>query len=244
MSIVARAENLNRKYARLGNLVVYDNAQFPWVSEVEKQWPAIRADLDRVLVRKQELANIQDITPDARSLTRDDGWKTLIFLAYGVTSWPNIAMCPDTWRALKKIPGLKGAMFSIFEPGKRVPPHRGAYNGILRLHLGLKVPVPREAMGIRVANQMLTWDEGKAMVFDDAYEHEAWNETAESRVVLFVDFVKPLRFPANLINGLILKLAVFTPYIREGGRNLRRWERQFHDRRNDGNSQRAAMRTE
>ena len=228
MSVVASAEMLNRRYARLGNPVVYDNAQFPWVREFEQEWPAIRAELDRVLQRKRELANIQEITPDARSITRDDGWKTLIFLAYGVKSPPNIAMCPETWRALQKIRGLKAAMFSIFEPGKRVPPHRGAYNGVLRLHLGLKIPLPRGATAIRVADRVLTWEEGKAIVFDDAYEHEAWNATTESRVVLFVDFVKPLRFPANLINGLILSLAPFSPYIREGGKNLRKWEGQFH----------------
>jgi beta-hydroxylase len=47
-------------------------------------------------------------------------------------------------------------------------------------------------------------------------------------VVLFVDFEKPLRFPVNLINRALLKLAVLTPYLREGDDNLRRWERQFH----------------
>jgi len=37
-----------------------------------------------------------------------------------------------------------------------------------------------------------------------------------ARVVLFVDFRKPLHFPANSINWLLLHLAVFTPFIREG----------------------------
>ena len=63
---------------------------------------------------------------------------------------------------------------------------------------------------------------------NDAYEHEAWNRTAEVRVVLFVDFVKPLRFPASLVNSLLLNLAVFTPFIREGYDNQRRWERRFY----------------
>ena len=48
------------------------------------------------------------------------------------------------------------------------------------------------------------------------------------RVVLFVDFVKPLRFPASLVNSLLLNLAVFTPFIREGYDNQRRWERRFY----------------
>ena len=55
-----------------------------------------------------------------------------------------------------------------------------------------------------------------AVIFDDAYEHEAWNDTPDTRVVLFVDFRKPLHFPTNSINWLLLHLAVFTPFIREG----------------------------
>ena len=47
-------------------------------------------------------------------------------------------------------------------------------------------------------------------------------------MVLFVDFVKPLRFPANLVNWLILNMAVFTPYVREGYGKHREWERSFH----------------
>ena len=90
-------------------------------------------------------------------------------------------------------------MFSILEPGKHLPPHRGPYNGVLRLHLGLIVPEPREQLGIRVDNDVYRWQEGEAVIFDDAYEHEAWNRTPHTRVVLFVDFRKPLRFPANVL---------------------------------------------
>ncbi len=36
MGIVAWAERLNLKYAKLGNPPVYDNATFPWVAEVER----------------------------------------------------------------------------------------------------------------------------------------------------------------------------------------------------------------
>jgi len=66
------------------------------------------------------------------------------------------------------------------------------------------------------------------VIFDDAYEHEAWNHTAHTRVVLFVDFRKPLHFPANLINWLLLHLAVFTPFIREGMDNHKAWEKRFY----------------
>jgi aspartyl/asparaginyl beta-hydroxylase (cupin superfamily) len=47
-------------------------------------------------------------------------------------------------------------------------------------------------------------------------------------VVLFVDFVKPLRFPANLVNWLLMNIAVFTPFIREGLDNHQEWEKRFY----------------
>lgn len=88
---------------------------------------------------------------------------------------------------------------------------------MLRLHLGLIVPEPRERTAIRVGPEQRHWEEGRALIFDDAYEHEAWNETGGVRVVLWVDFAKPLRFPASVLNQLLLRPAVFTPFVREGG---------------------------
>jgi ornithine lipid ester-linked acyl 2-hydroxylase len=228
MAVVKRVERLNLRYAKFGNPCVYDNGLFPWVAAIESNWTTIRSELDRVLVRREEFPNVQDITVDAKSITTDAGWKIFLLIAYGIKSEPNIALCPETWRIVQQIPGLKTAMFSVFEPGKRLPPHRGPYNGVLRLHLGLLVPEHDGNLEIRIGSEVRRWSEGSVLIFDDAYEHEAWNETDKPRVVLFVDFEKPLRFPVNIINHALLKLAVLTPYLREGNYNLRRWERQFH----------------
>jgi ornithine lipid ester-linked acyl 2-hydroxylase len=228
MAIVAFVERLNRTCARLGNPCVYDTAAFPWAAGLEREWRAVRAELDRIMVRKAELPNVQDITADAASLSHDSDWKIFPLIAYGIRSQPNIERCPETWRIVQGIPGLTTAMFSILEPRKRLPPHRGPYNGVLRLHLGLLVPEPRERLTIRVGAELRHWQEGRVLIFDDAYEHEVWNESSQVRVVLFVDFAKPLRFPANLLNRLLLSLAVFTPFVREGGANLRQWECRFY----------------
>jgi aspartyl/asparaginyl beta-hydroxylase (cupin superfamily) len=225
---VALAERLNRKHAKLGNPCVYTKDDFPWAAELEREWRTIRGELDRVLLRKNELPNVQEITVDAASITHDDRWKIFLFVAYGVQSRRNCELCPETWRIVQRIPGMRTAMFSILEPGKRIPPHRGPYNGVLRLHLGLVVQEPRELAAIRIGSEVRHWREGQALIFDDAYEHEAWNETGHERVVLFIDFAKPLSFPANVLNCLLLNLAVFTPFLREGSENLRRWEQRFH----------------
>lgn len=229
MRIVQWAEKLNLKYAIHGNPPVYETATFPWAAEIEKAYPGIRAELDRVLTRKDELPNFHDISADVKTISTDNRWKTFFLVGFGKPSEKNIAACPETWKALQNIPGLKTAMFSIFEPGKHLPAHRGPYNGVLRLHLGLIVPeAERDQIAIRVDKQICHWDEGKVLIFDDAYEHEAWNHSNKTRVVLFVDFVKPTRFPASFINHLLMNLAIFTPFIQEGMEKHKAWEEAFH----------------
>jgi beta-hydroxylase len=228
MAVVAFVERLNLSHSKVGNPPIYDNAAFPWTKAIEAEWPAIRAELDRILLRQDDLPGFHELTSDVATISQDRGWKSFVLCGYGFRSQANIDQCPRTWAACQHIPGLTTAMFSILEPGKHLPPHRGPYNGVLRLHLGLIVPEPREQLGIRVENDVYRWREGEAVVFDDAYEHEAWNRTDRTRVVLFVDFIKPLRFPANLINRLLLSLAVFTPFIREGADNQKAWEKRFY----------------
>jgi ornithine lipid ester-linked acyl 2-hydroxylase len=228
-AMVDWAEGLNRKYAKYGDRPVLDTADFPWSAEVEREWPVVRAELDRLLVRKEDLPGFHEIISEVRSISADQGWKTFLFTGFGATSEEASHLCPETWRVVNTIPGLKTALFSILEPGKHLQPHRGAYNGVLRLHLGLLVPDAGgpDELAIRVGNEVCRWQEGKALIFDDCFEHEAWNRSDQVRVVLMIDFVKPLRFPASAVNWLILHLAPFTPYIREAAKAQKQWERRF-----------------
>ncbi len=228
MRVVAWVERLNLRFSKVGSPPIYDKETFPWVQAIEQDWRAIRTELEQVLTRKDDLPGFHELATDVASISQDDGWKSFLLCGYGFRSDANIARCPRTWAACQQIPGLITVMFSIFEPGKHLPPHRGPYNGVLRLHLGLLVPEPRQQLGIRVENEIYRWREGEAVVFDDAYEHEAWNYTARTRVVLFVDFRKPTRFPANFLNWLLLHLAMFTPFIREGLDNQKAWEKKFY----------------
>ena len=40
MAIVEAAERLNRRYSKVGNPSVYENAVFPWVAAIESEWRA------------------------------------------------------------------------------------------------------------------------------------------------------------------------------------------------------------
>ena len=122
------------------------------------------------------------------------------------------------------------AMFSILSPRKHILDHRGPYKGVLRYHLGLIVPRGREACRIRVGEDIRHWEEGKSMIFDDTFNHEVWNDTDETRVVLFVDVLRPLPFPESAINRLIVKAIGFSPFVLDAKRNQEAWERRYLER--------------
>jgi beta-hydroxylase len=224
-------KGVNRAIAHQSELPVqpfYDPAEFPWVATLEAGWEGIRAELDAVLAHWAALPNFQDISTDQYQLTDDDRWKTYFFYGYGFRSDANCARCPETTRLVEAIPGMETAMFSILAPGKRIPPHDGPYKGVLRYHLGLAVPdAPLDRVGIRVGSETRAWHEGESLVFDDTYEHEAWNESDQTRVVLFLDVVRPLREPMRSINAGVIKAIGYSPFIQDAKRRHRAWEEEF-----------------
>ena len=216
------------KFSIIPDRPFFEREEFAWVPAVEADYPAIRQELEEVMKRRDELPNFQDISSDVKLIQADNNWKTFMLCGYGKWAEENCKRCPATLAALKKIPGMKTAFFSILAPRKHIPPHRGPYNGVLRLHLGMIVPEPREKIRIRVDDQVRNWEQGKALLFDDSYDHEVWNDTDHWRVVLFVDFVRPVYFPFNLLNWFILRAAVFTSFIREASDNQSKWEQEFY----------------
>jgi aspartyl/asparaginyl beta-hydroxylase (cupin superfamily) len=200
---------------------------FPWVDELEAHWTTIRSELDEVLAYRESLPNFQDISVDQASITNDDGWKTFFFFGYGFRSDANCDRCPKTAALLEAVPGLTTAFFSILSPGKHIPPHRGPWRGVLRYHLALQVPEPASDAGIKVGDEVAHWEEGRSLLFDDGYRHEAWNDTAGVRVVLFVDVMRPMRPLAAFVNRALIKAIAFSPFVRDGKARHQAWERRF-----------------
>ncbi|MBU1359856.1 MAG: aspartyl/asparaginyl beta-hydroxylase domain-containing protein [Gammaproteobacteria bacterium] len=221
-------EKINRRHSLHGDAAFFSPEDFPWTAQVAERTPAIREELLSLLPTVEKLPNFQDISPDQAILTTDARWKTYFFAGYGVESAANRKRCPQTSAALDLIPGMTTACFSILAPGKVLPPHRGPYNGVLRYHLGLRIPASDESCGIRVGGTTRHWAEGQALIFDDTYEHQAWNRTPHWRVVLFVDFLRPLPLVPNLLNRTMMAIIRRTPFVRVAARNQERWETDFY----------------
>jgi beta-hydroxylase len=211
-----------------------DPSSLPWVAGLESHAGEIRAELDDVLSYRDALPNFQDISVDQASITDDDGWKTYFFMGYGFRSEANCARCPRTTALLDAVPGLTTAFFSILAPHKRIPEHRGPWRGVLRYHLALKVPEPASACGISVGGETAHWEEGRSLLFDDGYDHRAWNDTDGVRVVLFCDVVRPLRPPADQVNRALIAAIGRSPYITDARDRHEEWERRFEVLRGAG----------
>ena len=215
----------------LGDPPVYDPRLFPWAAELEAGWRLIRAELDTVMTYRDEIPSFHEILKEANTISTDDQWKTFFLAGIGMDCRQNALRCPETMRLLRRIPGMKTAFFSILYPRKHIPAHRGAFNGVLRFHLGLLVPQPRERVRIRIGNDIHHWSEGRSLIFDDTYNHEVWNDTDFHRVVLFVDFARPLKQPFHKINEAFLNMASIAPFLREAGAKQTRWEKRFYNKK-------------
>ena len=150
-----------------GDPHIYNTKLFPWAAEVEQEWKLIRQELDAVMTFRDQMPSFQDILKEVGAIQSDNQWKTFFLAGIGMDCAQNAQRCPETMRLLGKIPGMTTAFFSILSPGKHIPAHRGAWNGILRFHLGLMVPEPRERVRIRIGNYFYSWREGEAFIFDD-----------------------------------------------------------------------------
>ena len=210
------------------DVAVYDNATFPWAKRVEQNWRGIRAELDVLMERRESMPSFHEILAEAGTITQDNQWKTFFLLGPGLDCRKNQEQCPKTMQALKEIPDIQTAFFSILSPHKHIPAHRGAFNGVLRYHLGLQVPQPREDCRIRIGTQTCSWQEGKSLIFDDTYNHEVWNDTDGYRVVLFVDFIRPMRSPHDHWVKTLIKLASYTPWFKEADGKQKKWEKKFY----------------
>lgn len=213
-------ERLIRRFDPLGSATFFDPATFPWSSELESSWRGIRSELDLVLRGGSSIPRFCDLSPMQAQIIEGTGWRPFFLYATGQPVEENCRRCPETTSLLGKIPGLENAFFSVLEPHTHLKPHRGPYAGVLRYHLGLRVPGENGACRIRVGSDVECWREGSSLVFDDSHDHEAWNETSERRVVLFVDFRRPLPAFLSLANRLMLRLMARAAFAKEIKRNL------------------------
>ncbi len=210
------AQPIQLQMPQLPAIPFFDREYFPWLPRLEAATDTIRGELQALID-----AGMQGFEPYIRyapgtpvnqfgPLNHSRLWSSLWLWKDGEAQSEPIARCPETAAVLAELPMADQpefaptALFSALAPHTRIPPHTGSTNTRLLVHLPLVLPGPA---GFRVGNEVREWRIGEAWVFDDTIEHEAWNDSDETRVILIFDIWNPLLSPAEreLVSALLLE---------------------------------------
>jgi len=199
-------------FPNLAPIEFFERRDFPWLDGIEAGTDAIRDEFLQVLATEEGFTpyiSYPDDVPQNQfaELNNSPRWSAFHLYKMGRLVEENAARCPTTMRLLDGAPQPEqqgrtpAAMFSLLKPMTRIPPHTGVTNVRLVTHVPLIVP---ERCGFRVGNDTRQWVPGKAWVFDDTIEHEAWNDSDKLRVVLIFDIWHPHLTPPEraMISGL------------------------------------------
>jgi beta-hydroxylase len=215
-------DRLIARFSVASNAPVLDVRDFPWTETLRANWEAIRTEAAQAALTRIPAPSLATISPDHRAIARISRWRSFFLWGYGYRIEENIARCPVTARLVEQIPGLNTAFFSILTPGTHIPAHRGVTKGLITCHLGLIVPRDGDVR-MRVGDRVVRWAEGETLVFDDTYDHEVWNDTAGTRVVLLIQFRRPLRQPGRWLAEKFLGVVRRSAFVQEARANLHRW---------------------
>ncbi|MEX2151619.1 MAG: aspartyl/asparaginyl beta-hydroxylase domain-containing protein [Steroidobacteraceae bacterium] len=182
----------------------FDRRLFPWIEEFEDRTGTIRTELMEVLALTDGCERVFGNDAEERAGLSGAGgapvWNGFYFYRNGMRREVNHRRCSGTAHAIDALPLVQirdhapEVLFSVLTPGTHILPHRGVTNTRVVCHLPLIVP---ENCALIVGGETHHWREGRAVVFDDTFEHEAWNRGSRTRVVLIVDVWNPHLSPAE-----------------------------------------------
>ncbi len=215
------------KASLVDNKPFAETAEFPHLLAIEENWQEILPEVQKILLHREAIPGFQEVSPDQHKLAKGGNWRTFFLYGFGIPFAKNASQAPFTCKTIAPTEKLQTAWFSILAPGYHIPHHRGVTKGILRYHLGLIVPEDFEKCRIRVGEEIRPWRPGKGFVIDDTFDHEVWNDTDEERVILIVDFDRPMKWWGRLINNSFLMLMRMTAFYQEPKKNMIAHEKRF-----------------
>lgn len=195
------SEPLQLHVPRLPAIPFFEREHFPWLEQLEAATPDIRGEIQALLFTGmpgfKPYVDYEPGTPvnQYQELNGSEDWSALWLWRDGQPQLMPQAACPKTTQILSDLPladqpeFAPTAVFSALAAHTRIPPHTGSTNARLLVHLPLVLPGPA---GFRVGSEVREWTMGQAWVFDDTIEHEAWNDAAETRIILIFDVWNPL----------------------------------------------------
>jgi aspartate beta-hydroxylase len=187
----------------------FEREQFDWVPRVEERLPAVRDELETLI--REEAQFVPYISQggggdphgtDYSSLEGSMVWNAFYLIQGGRWLEDRCRRCAQTTEVMRAVPAprMRGfapeVIFSRLQAGGHIVPHFGRTNVRLTVHMGVIIP---DDCAIRVADETRSWQEGRVMLFDDSFEHEAWNRSGRDRTVLIFEVWHPVLEPAEIV---------------------------------------------
>lgn len=179
-------------FSAVPNKPILETADVPQLREVRDNWEVFRDEARALMADGEIKASDKHDDLGFNSFFRR-GWKRFYLKWYGDDLPSARELCPKTTAILAGVPGVKAAMFALLPPGGRLVQHRDPFAGSLRYHLGLITPND-DRCRIYVDGQEYSWRDGDDILFDETYIHWAINEAETTRVILFADIERPMRY--------------------------------------------------
>ena len=173
---------------------------FPWYALLEAETAAIREEMLGVLAEDNGFEpflghfDADKLDGHLANAIGPPVWNAFFFFRHGTRYEANHARCPRTSAALAHVPlcyvhdHSPEVCYSVLTAGSHILPHHGVTNTRLVTHLPLIVP---EDCALVVGGEPHGWEEGRCFTFDDTFEHEAWNRSGRTRVVVLMDVWNP-----------------------------------------------------
>ncbi len=120
----------------------------------------------------------------------NENWRTLSFKTWNIIVKDNLNECPIIKKWLKNNPSVISASVNLLGPKSTIGKHRGDTNAIYRCHLGIDIPDKIPQCGFDVEGNKKSWKRGELLVFCDAKEHYAWNNTDKPRIIFLFDVIR------------------------------------------------------
>ncbi|MFC3550957.1 aspartyl/asparaginyl beta-hydroxylase domain-containing protein [Lysobacter cavernae] len=205
-------------YPGLPAIPFFERDEFDWVPRIEEAFADTLHELRGVLTQDAPgfepyvQTNAGEPANQFAALDHNLDWGAYFLWKHGHRIDAHCRQCPKTEAMLAAAPQVMipdrapVAFFSALKPRTHIPPHHGATNTRLTVHLPLIVP---EHCALRVGDETRGWEPGKLLIFDDTFEHEAWNRSDALRVVLIFDVWHPMLSPlerelvTQLVQGML-----------------------------------------
>ncbi|EGR28675.1 hypothetical protein IMG5_170590 [Ichthyophthirius multifiliis] len=177
---------------------IWTNQDLTWITQIETHFQEIKEEV--LSLRNQKgfqpyrgpswTSNIKPDDGVGRKSTDQGDWNVFYLYLHNLEFTENCKKVPKIMNLIVNMfpRHYCHAFISAMQPNTHILKHNGPTNKKLRFHMPL---IGVKDSRLRVGEHIIEQQEGKCYVFDDSFEHEAWHNGPETRIILIIDIWHP-----------------------------------------------------